>query len=169
MQKIGFGGSCHWCTEAIFSSLRGVSSVEQGWISSSSENHQPSEAVIVHFKEEEITLKVLIAIHLHTHSCNAQHAMRSKYRSAVYSFTDKQKNNAEAAIRELQFDFALPIITKVLPLITFKLNKEQYLNYYYKDPSKPFCKNVVTPKLKELMRRFAIHVSPESARHLAIL
>lgn len=69
MQKIGLGGSCHWCTEAIFRSLKGVSTVEQGWIASDGENTTLSEAVIVNFSPNEITLETLIAIHLHTHSC----------------------------------------------------------------------------------------------------
>jgi len=43
-QQIGLGGSCHWCTEAIFSSLKGVESVEQGWFKSSENSSQFSEA-----------------------------------------------------------------------------------------------------------------------------
>lgn len=37
IQKIGLGGSCNWCTEAIFRSLKGVTKVKQGWISSDGE------------------------------------------------------------------------------------------------------------------------------------
>ena len=47
MKKIGFGGGCHWCTEAIFQALNGVESVEQGWISSLNPYDTFSEAVIV--------------------------------------------------------------------------------------------------------------------------
>ncbi|MFA6245532.1 MAG: peptide-methionine (S)-S-oxide reductase [Mucilaginibacter sp.] len=161
MQKIGFGGSCHWCTEAIFRSLKGVMLVEQGWISSNGGNMAPSEAVIVTYHEKEISLQTLIAIHLHTHSCTAQHSMREKYRSAVYTFEDAQAAEAQTTISEIQADFDQPIITKVLPFQTFRLNDETYLDYYYKDPSKPFCRNIVNPKLKELIRRFDKHISPE--------
>jgi len=167
MQKIGFGGSCHWCTEAIFRSLKGVASVEQGWISSDGDNTTPSEAVIVNFDAAEINLQTLIAIHLHTHSSTSIHEMRSKYRSAIYTFTDQQQQKANQAIQELQTDFDQPIITKVLPFQTFKLNEENYLDYYYKDPSKPFCQNIVNPKLKELLAKFSDHIAPERAAHLS--
>jgi peptide-methionine (S)-S-oxide reductase len=34
INRIGFGGGCHWCTEAVFQSLIGVEKVEQGFIAS---------------------------------------------------------------------------------------------------------------------------------------
>ncbi|WP_121812290.1 peptide-methionine (S)-S-oxide reductase [Mucilaginibacter kameinonensis] len=166
MQKIGFGGSCHWCTEAIFRSLKGVSSVDQGWIASDAENTTPSEAVIVHFDQQQISLETLVAIHLHTHSCTAEHTMRGKYRSAVYTFNDAQLNAATAAIKALQTEFEQPVITKALPFQTFKLNSENYLDYYYKDPSKPFCQNIVNPKLKALLIRFKNQIDPDKQNYI---
>ena len=82
MTKIGFGGSCHWCTEAIFQSLRGVREVLQGCIATDGDDF--SEAVIVAFDENEIALNDLVAVHLATHSCTSEHSMRRKYRSVVY-------------------------------------------------------------------------------------
>ena len=169
MQKIGFGGSCHWCTEAIFRSLKGVSTVEQGRIASDGENTKPSEAVIVSFDPVVITLATLIAIHLHTHSSTTHHSMRGKYRSAIYIFANEQADAAEQALKSLQADFKKPIITKVLPFQFFKLNEENYLDYYYKDPSKPFCRNIVNPKLKELLTRFKNEIDPERLAHLQSL
>lgn len=169
MQKIGFGGSCHWCTEAVFRSLKGVSYVEQGWIASDGKNALPSEAVIVHFEPGEINLETLVSIHLHTHSCTTEHAMRSKYRSAIYTFNDEQMEAGGQAIKNLQADFEEPIITTLLPFQTFKLNEEHYLDYYYKDPSKPFCQNIVNPKLKELLSRFRNQVDPAKQAYLESL
>ncbi|TSJ41126.1 peptide methionine sulfoxide reductase [Mucilaginibacter corticis] len=169
MKKIGFGGSCHWCTEAIFRSLRGVTAVEQGWISSDGENAVPSEAVIVNFDPDTISLQTLITVHLHTHSCTSAHEMRSKYRSAVYTFDDAQAQEAVQAIQNLQKDFTDTIITRALPFQTFKLNEENYLDYYYKDPSKPFCQNIVNPKLKTLLAKFAKDIAPEHLSHLVAL
>jgi len=154
MMKVGFGGSCHWCTEAIFQSLVGVVKVEQGWISSV-EYSEMSEAVVVHFDTDIIPLEILLEIHLDTHSCTSTHPMREKYRSAVYVYNIEQRESAKEIVATLQTQFNDPIITKVLTFETFKINKEKYLDYYYKNPEKPFCKNQIDPKLKKLKSLFA--------------
>lgn len=158
MVKIGFGGGCHWCTEAIFQSLKGVDKVEQGWISSEGSFFEYSEAVVVHYDETVIDLVSLISIHLHTHSCTSTHALRSKYRSAVYSFDPIQANISKEIIESLQQDFDLPIITQVLPFSFFKMNKGQYLDYAVKFPESPFCKTYIHPKLAILKQRFSNHI-----------
>jgi peptide-methionine (S)-S-oxide reductase len=158
ISKIGFGGSCHWCTEAIFQSLNGVVQVEQGWIASDGNDASFSEAVIVHFDATTISLETLIAIHLHTHSCTSSHSMRSKYRSAIYTFRDDQVEPAGKAIAELQNDFDSAIITRIIPFADFKINDQSYLNYYYSNPEKPFCENIVGPKLRLLLRQFSEQV-----------
>ncbi|MCF6244954.1 MAG: peptide-methionine (S)-S-oxide reductase [Sulfurovum sp.] len=155
MQRIGFGGSCHWCTEAIFQQLRGVSLVEQGWISSTHPNATtPSEAVIVHFDDTLITLDILTEIHLFTHNATSNHNLREKYRSAVYTFTDAQYQETNGILQEKQKLFEKPLVTKVYPFEAFKLNDEQYLDYYKSNPQKPFCQMRVEPKLKVLLERF---------------
>jgi peptide-methionine (S)-S-oxide reductase len=161
MQKIGFGGSCHWCTEAIFQSLKGVMDVQQGWISSDGDMAEFSEAVIVEFEPAIISLKTLIAIHLHTHSSTSAHSMRTKYRSAIYTFDDEQVIPAQKAMETLQQEFNQPVITSILPFRDFKLNKEEYLDYYYRDPEKPFCRNMIDPKLKLLIARFSKNINVE--------
>lgn len=164
MEKIGLGGSCHWCTEAIFQSLLGVKQVLQGWISASGDHADFSEGVLVEYDESVISLDSLVEIHLHTHSCTARHAMRAKYRSAVYVIDEVQAEYARCVLERLQADFSKPIITLVLAFQAFKLNKEEYLNYYYAAPDKPFCENIVSPKLKLLLDRFSGQVDRDKLR-----
>jgi len=76
---IGFGGGCHWCTEAVFQSLKGVEKVEQGWISPANDISAFSESVLVHFQLKQNFLQTLIAVHLQTHSATSEHKMRNKY------------------------------------------------------------------------------------------
>lgn len=168
IKKAGFGGGCHWCTEAVFASLRGVVSVRQGWIASEGANASLSEGVEVAYDTGIISFDVLIAIHLHTHSSTAQHTMRGKYRSAVYTFNDDDARLAWQAIYNLQQDFDTPLITQVLPFVAFVLNREASLNYYYSDPNRPFCENYINPKLKLLLQQFSEVTDAEKLRHLQL-
>ena len=153
--KIALGGGCHWCTEAVFQSLKGVGKVEQGYVASTGENSSFSEAVVIHFNVEEISLRTLIEIHLHTHKSTSAHSMRDKYRSAVYTFSKKQSNQTEEILKLLQTGFDKKLITKVYPFSAFKSSREQLLNYYYSNPNKPFCETFINPKLQLLLEQFA--------------
>lgn len=154
MKKIGFGGGCHWCTEAIFQSLKGVQKVEQDWISSLPPNDDFSEAVIVYY-DNDISLETLIEVHLLTHSSARNHSMSHKYRSAVYYFEAKDQRTALLIIDSLKIEHETHYKTKVLPYENFKLNSENYLNYYKNDKSKPFCQAYIDPKLKIIRSLFA--------------
>lgn len=154
MIKIGFGGGCHWCTEAVFQALHGVLKVEQGWIASVDGKSNFSEAVIVHYNQEDISLKILIEIHLHTHKSSSNHSMRKKYRSAVYTFSTAQKDKAKTIISTFQSQFENKLITEVLPFKSFRPSPEAIQDYYQKNPSKPFCTKYIDPKLKVITNQF---------------
>ncbi|MCF2858756.1 peptide-methionine (S)-S-oxide reductase [Pseudoalteromonas sp. SMS1] len=154
IEKLGLGGSCYWCTEAIFGSLRGVKQVTQGWVNSFKEQSWFSEGIILDFDNEVIKLRDLIEIHLYTHSATSNHSRRNKYRSAVYCFEDTQYTCAVDCLIQLQPNFDNPVITKALMFNEFKPSPPHYQNYFYTDPKRPFCKNVITPKLKMLISKF---------------
>lgn len=159
-EKVALGGSCHWCTEAVFKSLKGVVNVKQGYVSSV-EDDAYSEAVIVYFDPGKITLDILIEIHLYTHKSASNHTMRTKYRSAVYAFSKDQADASKAIINRLQSHFEKPLVTKVYGFKNFQSSRESLLDYYYKNPSKPFCKMYIHPKLKLLQDQFSKYIAKE--------
>ena len=158
-RKIGFGGGCHWCTEAVFMALKGVAKVEQGFIAPEGGIANLSEAVIVHYNAELIELKVLLAIHLDTHQSSQNHSMRHKYRSAAYYFKKQDEDFLKSIMTEFQKEMSTPIITAILPFGQFKLSEEKFHNYYFNDTEKPFCKTHISPKIKLLKEKYAKHVS----------
>ena len=160
-EKVALGGGCHWCTEGVFASLKGVIQINQGWITSSGSNSQFSEAIEVFFDANIISLKDLISIHLHTHACTADHSMRNKYRSAVYVYSDVQNEQTQSILQALQSDFTQKIITKILPFVAFKANKAELTDYLYTSPSRPFCQRYIHPKLQVLIQRFSQHVNTD--------
>jgi peptide-methionine (S)-S-oxide reductase len=164
--KIAFGGGCHWCTEAVFQSLKGVENVEQGYVASTNDNSTFSEAVIVHYNCKCITLKTLIEIHLLTHNSKSNHAMRKKYRSAIYTFNEAQFETVEDLLIKFQKKFNNELITEVLPFKDFEPSRAQITNYYFKDPEKPFCETFINPKLKLLLNQFSGFVDHNKVGHL---
>lgn len=157
--RVGFGGGCHWCTEAVFQSVRGVERVEQGFIASTAPHDTWSEAVIVHYDADAVALSVLIEAHLHTHASTSAHSMRRRYRSAIYCFDAAQAQQAETELTRLQTDFNAALVTQVLPYAAFKASDSRFKNYYANNSGRPFCRAYISPKLL----RLAEHL-PESFR-----
>ena len=149
-QAVGFGGGCHWCTEAVFQALRGVQQVDQGFIRSSPPDDTWSEAVTVQFDPEVIGLARLIDIHLHTHASTSEHSMRAKYRSAIYVNSPQQAHEAKAILSEMQDDFSEPLVTRVLPLVGFKSSEPARRAYFEKNKGNQFCERYIEPKLQKL-------------------
>ncbi len=158
--RIGFGGGCHWCTEAVFQSLRGVNNVQQGFIKSLDPHDTFSEAVIVAFDPQTIPLDVLVDVHLRTHASTSQHKMRGKYRSAVYVFSDAQADSVRRQIKALQSDLEEPIVTMTLPYDDFKPSLERFQNYYRTNTEKPFCTAYIDPKLSKIRQKFSRYYDP---------
>jgi len=151
---VGLGGGCHWCTEAVYSSLKGVISVEQGWISAHSPHDTFSEAVLIVINEREISLQKIIEIHLNTHSATSNHHLRNKYRSAVYVMNEEDKSRSISILEKLQTKFNAPLVTQVLDFKCFKKSDKAYIDYHYRNPNKPFCQTYIQPKLKKLLKHY---------------
>ena len=162
LTTIGLGGGCHWCTEAVFASLRGVAKVEQGFIRAPAPDDGWSEAVIAHFDPGTIPLPVLIEIHLRTHASTSDHKMRGKYRSAIYAISPDQHRQAQSALSELQAAFPEPLVTRVLTFDGFKPSDERFQQYHLKHAGGPFCTRFIDPKLDLLRRDYATHLDQGS-------
>lgn len=158
---IGFGGGCHWCTEAVFQSLIGVEKVEQGFIASTNENKTFSEGVIVHYNPQLISLDVFIEIHLETHKSSSNHSMRNKYRSAIYTFSAEQQKDVETQLVKFHEVAEKKIITQAMPFREFKSSEALFQNYYFSNPEKPFCKTYIDPKIALLLEKFKNSVNIE--------
>lgn len=163
MEKIGFGGGCHWCTEGVFQAIRGVQQVDQGFIRSDAPADTWAEAVVVHFDGAQIDLATLLEIHLRTHSATKPFVAGGKYRTAVYTFDDAQRATLESAISSLSGAFEKPLSTAVLPFREFKPSDGRYQNYYATDPERPFCKRYIDPKLDYIRKNFAKVALPARA------
>lgn len=152
---IGFGGGCHWCTEAVFANLKGVSDLDQGFIKSDPPHDNWSEAVRLNADLSVIPLVSLIEIHLRTHASTSAHKLRGKYRSAVYTVDEEAAASAQQALEKLAPEFDAPLVTQVLPLQSFLPSPERYQNYADKNANGPFCTAYIDPKLALLRKEYS--------------
>src|SRR6185503_3386076 len=113
-----FGGGCFWCTEAIFTRLRGVESVESGYaggytqnptyeqVSSGDTGH--AESIQIEFDPKQIAYEDLLNVFFATHdptTLNRQgNDVGPQYRSAVFYTSDDQKQKSEKFIEQLEAD-----------------------------------------------------------------
>ncbi len=162
MQKVGFGGGCHWCTEGVFQALNGVAQVDQGFIQSEAPWDAWAEGVILHFDSAIISLETLAEVHLRTHSASGIYSPDGRYRSAIYIVSEDQHVQAAQTIARFAKEQDQPVRTMVLPLLGFKPSDVRYRNYYRTDPDRPFCRRYIDPKLDYIRRHFADIALPDT-------
>ena len=166
-----FGGGCFWCTEAVFSELKGVVSVVSGYAGGHTanptyrqvctDNTGHAELVNIQFKPDQITYNRLLEVFFATHdptTLNRQGADRgTHYRSIILYTTDEQKEQAEAFIRELDSYGCKggPIVTEVVRLDKFYAAEADHQQFYMNNPEAMYCQIVIRPKVEKVQGEFA--------------
>lgn len=175
-----FGGGCFWCTEAIFLAVKGVDSVESGYIDGNTENPDYiqvcsgntgyAEAIQITFDPQIISYETLLLIFFKTHdptTLNRQgNDIGTQYRSAVFYHSAEQKEVAEKMISllEEQLVYSQPILTEIKPATKFYPAEEYHQNYYYDNLSKPYCMFVIQPKLAKFAAEFQNFIKSDLKR-----
>lgn len=170
LQTATFAGGCFWCTEAVFSSLKGVVKAEPGYCGGTVPNPTyeqvctdrtgHAEAVQVTFDPEQISYRDLLEVFFATHdptTLNRQGAdSGTQYRSAVFYHNLEQKGVAEAVIRKLTEEgaFPRPIVTQVAPMHQFFVAEDYHKDYYRRNGSQPYCQVVISPKMAKFRAHF---------------
>lgn len=168
-ELITFGGGCFWCTEAVFSALDGVLSVESGYCNG--DVIQPTydqvctgetghaEVVRVRFDPRRIALADLLEIFLATHdptTLNRQgHDVGTQYRSGIYVHDVAQEAVARRVLSEMACQFDAPLVTEVEPERNYWPAEGYHQGYYAQHPHAGYCAFVISPKLAKLRQRFA--------------
>ena len=164
-------GGCFWCLEAVYDQMRGVESVESGYMGGPAPN--PSyEAVCTgrtgHAEVAQVTfdptvvsyrelLEVFFVIHDPTQLNRQGNDVGTQYRSAIFYHSPEQKAVAEAVIagftNEKVFDG--PIVTQVVPAEPFYIAEDYHQEYFARNPTQGYCMAVVNPKVAKFRAHFA--------------
>jgi peptide-methionine (S)-S-oxide reductase len=162
-------GGCFWCTEAVYRGLKGVQSVESGYIGGSkadptyeqvcSGTTGHAEAIRITYHPDVISYGDLLDIHFTTHdptTLNRQgNDVGTQYRSAIFPHDAVQEADAKAAIARAQADQASPIVTTIEPLDTWYPAEDYHQKYWDRVGDRnPYCMAVIPPKLQKLKKKF---------------
>jgi peptide-methionine (S)-S-oxide reductase len=163
-------GGCFWCTEAVFSIIKGVDKVDPGYTGGSVPNptyEQVSTGTTGHAETAQITfdanvisfreiLEIFFATHDPTTLNRQGPDVGTQYRSAIFYHNQEQKEIAEQVIDELNREkiWDSPIVTQVEPLKVFYPAETYHKDYFKKHPNEPYCQAVITPKIAKLQKRF---------------
>jgi len=177
MELATFAGGCFWCTEAIFQRLKGVMSVKPGYSGGDVENpsyEQVSEGTTGHaeviqieFDPSKISFEKLAEIFFHLHdptTLNQQgNDIGTQYRSAIFYHNEAQKEVAEKVRNKISDEhvYPNPIVTEITPFDTFYEAEEYHKNYYNNNKEGGYCRVVIDPKIKKLLREYSSEVKEE--------
>lgn len=170
-EVVTLGGGCFWCLEAVFEMVEGVTHVKSGYAG----GHVPNptyeqvctgttghaEVVQVTFDPATVAYRDLLEIFFGMHdptTLNRQGAdVGTQYRSVVFAHSKEQREAAEDVIAELgrngPWDDA--IVTRVEPFVTFYPAERYHDEYYRRNPTQPYCRVVIGPKIAKFRQRFA--------------
>jgi len=165
------GGGCFWCLEAVYLEMEGIERVESGYMGGRVPNptyEQVCTGRSGHVEVVQLTfdpgvisyrdvLEVFFAIHDPTTRDQQGNDVGPQYRSVIFYHDDRQRQVAEALIRELTADdvFPAPIVTAVEPAPAFYKAEDYHQEYFRNHPAQPYCAFVVAPKVKKFREKFA--------------
>lgn len=163
-------GGCFWCLEAVFDQLKGVESVESGYMGGQTRDptYQQvcngdtghAEVVRVTFDPSVLSfdelLEVFFVIHDPTTLNYQGNDFGTQYRSAIFYHTPEQKAAAERVIGKFNSVkvWNTPIVTEVVPATEYYPAEGYHQEYYVRNPSQPYCLAVVAPKVQKFRKHF---------------
>jgi peptide-methionine (S)-S-oxide reductase len=169
-QKATLAGGCFWCLEAVYEQMRGVESVMNGYIGGIQVNPDyeavcggktgHAEAVQITFDPSQVTYRDLLAVFFKVHdptTVNRQgNDIGTQYRSAIFHHSEDQRQQAQAAIAELDASRALggPVVTEVVAATTFYPAEEYHQHYFSRHPDQGYCQFVIVPKIAKVHEYF---------------
>ena len=160
-ESIVIGGGCFWCTEALYEKVSGILSIESGYANGKIENPTyeqvcsgtsgHAEVVKITFDPTKITLARILELFWQAHdptTLNRQGAdVGTQYRSIIAYANENQKIIAGESKLKAAALFKAPIVTEIAPLTKFYPAEAYHQDYYRLNPSQPYCRAVIKPKL----------------------
>lgn len=172
------GTGCFWCSEAVFSELKGVKTVEPGFMGGDPLRTSYKEVCMadtghaevsrITFDPLEISFGALLRVFWATHdptSLNRQGGdVGPQYRSVIFYATEAQKEEAvrQKIVLDQSGAWPKPIVTEIAPMDTFHPAEEYHKEYFANNPEQGYCQMVIRPKMDKFRKAFADMLKPKA-------
>lgn len=177
-QRVVFAGGCFWGMQAVFESLRGVTSAVAGYaggnaatahyeiVSTGMTGH--AESVEVTYDPARISFKQLLDVYFLVHDpteLNRQGPDEgTQYRSEIFYTSPAQQAEAAAYIATLgrKHVYDAPVVTKVEALRGFYAAENYHQDYAIHNPNDGYIVVNDLPKLRKLKDTYPALVKPNA-------
>jgi len=165
-----FAGGCFWCTESVFSQLRGVKSVASGYIGGHTINPTykdicngdtgHAEGIKITFDPAQVSFDTLLEIFFISHDPTTRNRqgndIGTQYRSAVFCQDEVQRQSTRNMIDRLDAEqiWQAPIVTQINGAEIFYPAEDYHQYYYDKNPNQPYCMAVAGPKVAKIRAKY---------------
>ena len=169
MSQAILAGGCFWCTEAAFEQLKGVQSVESGYIGGDLKhaNYEAvctgrtghAEAIRITYDPAQISYDRLLEVFFDAHdptTLNRQGAdVGTQYRSAIFTSDEAEILAAQSKIAELNAKkkFPEPIVTTIEPATEFYSAETYHQDFASQNPDHPYIRGVSYPKVCKIREK----------------
>jgi peptide-methionine (S)-S-oxide reductase len=163
------GGGCFWCTEAVYLEVKGIESVESGYMGGDSADPTyeqvctggtgHAEVVKLSFDPAVISYRDLLEIFFTIHdptTLNRQgNDVGTQYRSVIYHQSPQQEATARQVIGEMAHVWDAPIVTELSPVQPFYKAEDYHQDYFRQHPLQGYCAFVVAPKVDKFRKMYS--------------
>jgi peptide-methionine (S)-S-oxide reductase len=169
-EQATLGGGCFWCLEAVYTELRGISSVVSGYAGGSVVNPTyeqvcsgrtgHAEVVQITFDPAVISLREILEVFFTIHdptTLNRQGAdVGTQYRSVIFTHSPEQAAVALSVIQAVQGEgtWRARVVTQVEPLDVFYPAEAYHQQYFANNPQQPYCQVIIAPKIAKARRKY---------------
>jgi peptide-methionine (S)-S-oxide reductase len=164
------GGGCFWCTEAVFSDLKGIDAVESGYSGGTIANPTyeqvctgktgHAESVQITFDPQIISYRDILRIFFTVHNpttLNSQgNDVGTQYRSVIFYHDANQKQTADEVMKEIESEriWDDPIVTELSPFTAFYKAEGYHQEYFANNSTQPYCQIVIAPKVAKFRKMY---------------
>jgi len=164
------GGGCFWCLEAVFDDLKGVESVESGYMGGHLKDPTyndvcggdtgHAEVVQISFDPAVVSFREILEVFFVIHDPTTRNRQGNdagpQYRSAIFYHSPEQKATAGQVTAKVDAagPWDSPIVTEVTAAGRFYTAEVEHQEYYQRNPYQPYCMMVVQPKVAKFRKHF---------------